>query len=90
MYLNHILIHLIRLVHSQGEPDDDEEDEEEERTGQKRSRDHSDSAANEGPQPIDQVLFKKYLTYSRAFVKPVLQAVDSEKVRAYVRMYVRK
>jgi DNA replication licensing factor MCM2 len=33
-----------------------------------------------GPQPLDQVMFKKYLTYARAFVKPVLHAVDSEKI----------
>ena len=34
----------------------------------------------DGPKAIDQVLFKKYLIYSKAFVRPVLQAVDSEKV----------
>jgi DNA replication licensing factor MCM2 len=35
---------------------------------------------DEGPQPLDQAMLKKYLTYSRAFVKPILQAVDVEKI----------
>jgi hypothetical protein len=71
---------------------DDEEDGEEgdQEAGQKRNRDRDFSglsSATEGPQPIDQALLKKYLLYSRAFVKPVLQAVDSEKVRTYVQWY---
>ena len=68
------------------EEDDDDEDGDQE-AGQKRNRDRDFSglsSGTEGPQPIDQALLKKYLTYSRAFVKPVLQAVDSEKVRTYV------
>lgn len=32
------------------------------------------------PPPIDQILLKKYIKYSRMYVKPVLREVDSEKV----------
>ena len=35
---------------------------------------------DDGPKPIEQALLKKYLAYSRTMCKPVLQAVDSEKV----------
>ena len=41
---------------------------------------HYNSAQSDGPPPIDQAIFKKYIKYSRAFVKPVLREVDSEKV----------
>mmetsp|Transcript_3003 Transcript_3003/g.4568 ORF Transcript_3003/g.4568 Transcript_3003/m.4568 type:complete len:949 (+) Transcript_3003:31-2877(+) len=33
-----------------------------------------------GPPPVKQDLLKKYIKYARAFVKPVLREVDSEKV----------
>lgn len=36
--------------------------------------------AEEGPQPIDQVLLKKYIIYARAAVKPALRQLDTEKV----------
>ncbi len=32
------------------------------------------------PKPIDQDILKKYITYARAYIKPVLHDVDSEKV----------
>jgi DNA replicative helicase MCM subunit Mcm2 (Cdc46/Mcm family) len=41
---------------------------------------HYNSAQSDGPPPIDQAIFKKYIKYSRAYVKPVLREVDSEKV----------
>ena len=34
----------------------------------------------EGPQPLDQVTLKQYLTYARSAVRPSLHAVDMEKV----------
>ena len=33
-----------------------------------------------GVQPLDQAILKKYITYARNFVKPVLHNVDSEKI----------
>eukprot|EP01041_Mallomonas_annulata_P002923 gene2923-5737_t len=33
-----------------------------------------------GPQPIDQILLKKYITYARIHTRPMLHAVDSEKI----------
>jgi DNA replication licensing factor MCM2 len=33
-----------------------------------------------GPPPIEQTLFKKYIKYARAFVRPVIRDVDTEKV----------
>lgn len=42
---------------------------------------HYNSSQSDGPPPIDQGIFKKYIKYARAFVKPVLREVDSEKVR---------
>lgn len=38
-----------------------------------------ESTENE-PQPLDQPTLKKYITYARAYVKPILHDVDSEKV----------
>ena len=33
-----------------------------------------------GPPPIEQSLFRKYIKYARAYVKPIIRDVDSEKV----------
>lgn len=41
---------------------------------------HYNVAQGDGPPPIDQGIFKKYIKYSRANVKPVLREVDSEKI----------
>lgn len=30
--------------------------------------------------PLDQAILKQYIKYARAFVKPILREVDSEKV----------
>ena len=38
------------------------------------------SSASGGPPPIEQAIFKKYIKFSRATVKPVLREVDSEKI----------
>lgn len=35
---------------------------------------------DDSPQPLDQAMLKKYITYAKAFVKPILHEVDSEKV----------
>ena len=35
-----------------------------------------------GPAPLDQETLKKYIMYARAYVKPILQNVDSEKIAA--------
>jgi DNA replication licensing factor MCM2 len=35
-----------------------------------------------GPQPLEQDVLRKYITYARANVKPVLQDIDSEKIAA--------
>lgn len=34
----------------------------------------------DGPEPLDQETLKKYITYARAFVKPILHNIDSEKI----------
>ena len=36
----------------------------------------------DGPQPLEQQLLRKYISYARASVKPVLHDVDSEKIAA--------
>jgi DNA replication licensing factor MCM2 len=36
----------------------------------------------EGPQPIDQALLKKYIIFARSTVKPALRQLDTEKVCA--------
>jgi len=36
--------------------------------------------SDEGPEALDQDTLKKYITYARAFVKPVLHNIDSEKI----------
>jgi DNA replication licensing factor MCM2 len=41
---------------------------------------HEDSL----PPPIDQILLKKYIKYSKTYIKPVLREVDSEKVIVFV------
>ena len=58
-----------------GEEDEDEEEIENIQKNNAKFQENID-----GPKAIDQALFKKYLIYSKAFVRPVLQAVDSEKV----------
>ena len=77
--------------------EEDEEDSDEEGTGgaHKRPLPDQDNVLNESvmgnntstgpqePQPLDQAMLKKYITYARAFVKPVLHDVDSEKVSYY-------
>ena len=40
------------------------------------------AAEEDGPQPLDQQLLRKYVSYARASVKPVLHDVDSEKIAA--------
>lgn len=40
---------------------------------------HQDAVAD-GPPPLEQDLLRKYITYARANVKPVLQEIDSEKI----------
>jgi DNA replication licensing factor MCM2 len=36
----------------------------------------------DGPQPLEQQLLRKFISYARASVKPVLHDVDSEKIAA--------
>lgn len=40
------------------------------------------SRVEDGPLPLDQDMLRKYITYARANVKPVLQEIDSEKIAA--------
>jgi len=42
----------------------------------------SDSPFGGGPAPLDQEILKKYIMYARAYVKPILHNVDSEKIAA--------
>ena len=66
-------------VISDGEDDDNEnENDHDNRRGKKHFMGLPDQ--DDGPKPIEQALLKKYLAYSRTMCKPVLQAVDSEKV----------
>lgn len=37
---------------------------------------------DDGPQPLDQAMLRKYIAYARANVKPILDNLDKEKVRA--------
>jgi len=34
----------------------------------------------DGPEPLDQAMLKKYIMYAKAYVKPVLHEIDAEKV----------
>lgn len=36
---------------------------------------------DDGPQPLDQAMLRKYIAYARANVKPILHDLDTEKVR---------
>jgi len=36
---------------------------------------------DDGPQPLDQGMLRKYIAYARANVKPILDNLDKEKVR---------
>jgi DNA replication licensing factor MCM2 len=38
------------------------------------------SVQDEGPQPLDQAMLRKYITYARANVRPILHDLDREKV----------
>lgn len=53
-------------------------EDEEDAVGRNKSKDAS--AEEDGPQPLDQKILKKYITYARAFCKPVLHDLDSEKI----------
>ena len=35
---------------------------------------------DDGPQPLDQAMLRKYIAYARANVKPILHDLDTEKV----------
>lgn len=35
---------------------------------------------DDGPQPLDQAMLRKYISYARSFVKPILHDLDTEKV----------
>lgn len=39
-----------------------------------------DTGMDDGPPPIEQKLLKKYITYAKTCIRPVLHNVDSEKV----------
>jgi hypothetical protein len=39
------------------------------------------AAQDDGPEPLDQAMLRKYITYARANVKPILHDLDVEKVR---------
>ena len=69
-----ISLHYILLFRNTGEEDEGEEEENIQQNNVKFQENI------DGPKAIDQALFKKYLIYAKAFVRPVLQAVDSEKV----------
>jgi DNA replication licensing factor MCM2 len=45
-----------------------------------RKRRADNPGDDEGPQPIDQVLLKKYIAYARSHCRPALRQVDTEKV----------
>ena len=68
---------MILFQNIEGEDDEDEDENERDNTHENNVKFQENI---DGPKAIDQVLFKKYLIYSKAFVRPVLQAVDSEKV----------
>lgn len=56
----------------------------EEHDGDSGANDFSSSGAlnnvDEGPQPLDQAMLRKYITYARANVRPILHDIDREKV----------
>lgn len=79
--------------HMKSHPDHQESDSEDETDGDEEgSRDdhmehshhnHGNSKngfSEDGPDPIDQAMLKKYIMYAKSFVKPVLHDVDSEKI----------
>lgn len=79
--------------HMKSHPDHQESDSEDETDGDDEggSRDdtmehpqHQHNSKNgfleDGPDPIDQAMLKKYIMYAKSFVKPVLHDVDSEKI----------
>ena len=70
---------MILNLNNEGDDDEDEDENENERDNTHKNNVKFQENID-GPKAIDQVLFKKYLIYSKAFVRPVLQAVDSEKV----------
>lgn len=35
---------------------------------------------DDGPKPLDQAMLRKYISYARSFVKPILHDLDTEKV----------
>lgn len=39
------------------------------------------SFQDDGPQPLDQAMLRKYIAYARGNIKPVLHDLDTEKVR---------
>jgi DNA replication licensing factor MCM2 len=45
-----------------------------------RKRRAENLGESDGPQPIDQVLLKKYIAYARSHCRPALRQVDTEKV----------
>ena len=63
-----------------GEINSDDDDDEDDNRRRKKNKPVGFLDQDDGPKPIEQALLKKYLAYSRTMCKPVLQAVDSEKV----------
>ena len=43
---------------------------------------------DDGPEPLNQDLLKKYIMYARAFVKPILHNIDTEKVVTFIIMNI--
>ena len=81
LYISSLPVYFVFLGEIISDDEDDEDDsrnEADKRRKKKKPVGFLDQ--DDGPKPIDQALLKKYLAYSRTMCKPVLQAVDSEKV----------
>ena len=66
----------------EGEPDGPDSNAGDASAGRKRKAGTALAASDgdDGPEPIDQALLKKYIIYARSHVRPVLRHVDTEKV----------
>lgn len=43
---------------------------------------------DDGPQPLDQAMLRKYIAYARANVKPILHDLDTEKVCCLILLFL--
>jgi DNA replication licensing factor MCM2 len=66
---------------------EEKDDEEEDGAFDGRPKAELGNMQDDGPQPLDQAMLRKYITYARANVRPILHDLDREKVSRKRRIF---